>query len=602
MSTIPPREPRDPFGWPSGARDSKHEPNRSKLVGDLGMQKQDSLRPIKVGRPEPRPRRGSEERDAWAVGQFEEGIIAGHINVGPEQPLTIVEGEVAAPGAAELPRDEQAVSIIIELNVAYPGGMSAVRQAFFDLFEEVIDRCVLLYDLSGEPPEPGIPAGLRRISPRLYQCAITRSELNNLLRVDGQNEAEENGSATIFKAWPDYSLEAQIDRSAPTVKADAARRSYAASGKKIVWAVMDTGIDALHPHFRDLPLANAEEIEASLHRPGVKTGRSATFGLHRDFTYLVDPSRPHIPAPLSDPSGHGTHVAGIISGRCPVAAPHLATSFERPEGDASRFVMREVGEAPLVGMAPDCALVSLKVMQPGDDGNDHTSASALIAAIDYIQNQVNVGRGPLQIHGVNISLGCKWMANVYAAGQSPLCQALNQLVASGVIVVVSAGNSGSTSDGQNQMAVMGSITEPGHAADVITVGSTHRDSPHTFGITYTSSKGPTLDGRRKPDVVAPGEWISSAATGNLRSYYGLDPASLAGKPDLEHTYAEQSGTSMAAPHVSGVIAAFLSARPEFIGRPREVKQLLCESATDLGREAYAQGHGLVDLMRMLSDS
>jgi subtilisin family serine protease len=67
------------------------------------------------------------------------------------------------------------------------------------------------------------------------------------------------------------------------------------------------------------------------------------------------------------------------------------------------------------------------------------------------------------------------------------------------------------------------------------------------------------------------------------------------------TYAEQSGTSMAAPHVSGVIAAFLSARPEFIGRPRQVKRLLTESATDLGRERYAQGAGLVDLMRMLAN-
>jgi hypothetical protein len=53
--------------------------------------------------------------------------------------------------------------------------------------------------------------------------------------------------------------------------------------------------------------------------------------------------------------------------------------------------------------------------------------------------------------------------------------------------------------------------------------------------------------------------------------------------------------------VSGVVAAFLSARPEFIGRPRQVKQLLMDSATDLGRERYAQGAGLVDLMRMLSN-
>ncbi len=105
----------------------------------------------------------------------------------------------------------------------------------------------------------------------------------------------------------------------------------------------------------------------------------------------------------------------------------------------------------------------------------------------------------------------------------------------------------------------------------------------------------------KPDVVAPGEWIASAATGEIRATSGLnqDPQGPA-MPNLL-TYAEQSGTSMAAPHVSGVIAAFLSARPEFIGRPREVKSRLVGSATDLGRERYAQGAGLVDLMRMLSD-
>ena len=73
-----------------------------------------------------------------------------------------------------------------------------------------------------------------------------------------------------------------------------------------------------------------------------------------------------------------------------------------------------------------------------------------------------------------------------------------------------------------------------------------------------------------------------------------------GKRDLLLTYAELSGTSMAAPHVSGVIAAFLSARREFIGRPQLVKSLLTGSAIDLGRERYAQGAGLADLMRMLT--
>ena len=64
-------------------------------------------------------------------------------------------------------------------------------------------------------------------------------------------------------------------------------------------------------------------------------------------------------------------------------------------------------------------------------------------------------------------------------------------------------------------------------------------------------------------------------------------------------YVEDSGTSMAAPHVSGAVANLLSIRREFIGRPDDVKQIFCESATSLGRERYFQGHGLVDLMRAI---
>ena len=62
---------------------------------------------------------------------------------------------------------------------------------------------------------------------------------------------------------------------------------------------------------------------------------------------------------------------------------------------------------------------------------------------------------------------------------------------------------------------LSTITDPGNAATAITVGSVHRYRPHTYGITFNSSKGPTLDGRMKPDLVAPGERITSAATGQL---------------------------------------------------------------------------------------
>jgi len=64
-------------------------------------------------------------------------------------------------------------------------------------------------------------------------------------------------------------------------------------------------------------------------------------------------------------------------------------------------------------------------------------------------------------------------------------------------------------------------------------------------------------------------------------------------------YIETSGTSMAAPHVSGVIAAFLSARREFIGQPERVKAIFVSTCTDLRRDRFFQGAGLVDLMRAI---
>ena len=65
---------------------------------------------------------------------------------------------------------------------------------------------------------------------------------------------------------------------------------------------------------------------------------------------------------------------------------------------------------------------------------------------------------------------------------------------------------------------------------------------------------------------------------------------------------EMSGTSMATPHVSGILAAFLSARPEFIGYPDRVKRILLESCTDLERDRYHQGAGLPNLVKMLANT
>jgi serine protease AprX len=170
-----------------------------------------------------------------------------------------------------------------------------------------------------------------------------------------------------------------------------------------------------------------------------------------------------------------------------------------------------------------------------------------------------------------------------------------------VVVVVAAGNTGYGSltalARQTNVGLTMTINDPGNAALAITVGATHRDMPHTYGVSYFSSKGPTGDGRLKPDLVAPGERITSCAAG--KALTSAFPDSTAPPANRVAVYVEDSGTSMAAPHVSGAVANFLSIRREFIGRPDEVKRIFLESATSLGRERYFQGHGLVDLMRAI---
>lgn len=155
------------------------------------------------------------------------------------------------------------------------------------------------------------------------------------------------------------------------------------------------------------------------------------------------------------------------------------------------------------------------------------------------------------------------------------------MVDSGLVVVAAAGNRGynrfETRDGGYEGYTAFSITDPGNADGVITVGSTHRYWPHTYGVSFFSSRGPTGDGRLKPDIVAPGERIRAPLPGN--------------------SWGELDGTSMAAPHVSGAAAMLMARYSELIGQPRRIKRILCDSATDLGRERSFQGHGMLDVLR-----
>jgi serine protease AprX len=193
-----------------------------------------------------------------------------------------------------------------------------------------------------------------------------------------------------------------VNKSIATVKADAARISFSAIGNDIVWAVIDSGIDENHPHFK---------VHGNILRDQALK--------HLDLTGKN--------APLVDEYGHGTHVAGIIAGELRGTRAKPIRAVSRYRDDAGKITARaENGIPEMSGMAPACKLLSLKVL----DENGKGDASNIIAALEYIQELNGYGRR-LRVHGVNLSVGYGFEPEWFACGQSPLCVEVDQLVKSG---------------------------------------------------------------------------------------------------------------------------------------------------------------------------
>jgi serine protease AprX len=471
--------------------------------------------------------------------------------------------------------------------------------------------------------------------------ADVRERARNMMRPD--KDATVGDRKGIFLISLNRSASQSLFESRATVKADAANRLFEINTTGIAFAVIDGGIDATHPAFlkrydedvnkllgagvklsddvclkwsrviatydftmlRDI-IAHAQDLRDIKKKPknpaldqlpeGIK--RLAMEPAHhtaydhltirndnqRDLDWeIVSPliRVPHEglkdkgtskkrkkaetrkatnPEPYVVPAtDHGTHVAGILAANLPEDE-----NFDRP----------------IVGMCPHLSLYDLRVFDAKGRGDEF----AILCALEFV-GWLNRDRSNPVVHGVNLSLALSHDVDSFACGQTPICEACNHLVGAGTVVVAAAGNTGFEGGAGSERQSFGSgyrpisITDPGNADYVITVGSTHRRDPHLYGVSYFSARGPTGDGRRKPDILAPGEKITSTIPGGRSQ--------------------RMDGTSMAAPHVAGAAAMLMARYPELIGRPLQIKEILMRTATDLNREPSFQGAGLVDVLRAL---
>ena len=256
----------------------------------------------------------------------------------------------------------------------------------------------------------------------------------------------------------------------------------------------------------------------------VKTGQSRIIGF-KDF--VNGKTEPY------DDNGHGTHCAGDVG------ANGASSSGKN------------------VGPAPDASLVGVKVLSGSGSG----SFSNIIQGIQWVVENKDKFNPPIRV--VSMSLGG---TATKPSDDDPVCQAVEAAKNKGLVVLIAAGNSGPTPKTIGSPAIEPSIITVGSFNDRGTVDRKDDD------MSRYSSIGPTIDGLVKPDIVSPGQNITSLRPGG--------------------GYTTMSGTSMATPVAAGLVADMLEANPSLT--PDKVKEILMGTAEDRGLDPNMQGAGYID--------
>lgn len=244
---------------------------------------------------------------------------------------------------------------------------------------------------------------------------------------------------------------------------------------------------------------------------------------------------------FNDQHGHGTHVLATIAGS--------GTANPRYRGIAT-------------GVGTTEEIRAAKVLKKDNKGLMVWAESAM----DFMSGFDLCESAPPEV--INMSLGAQGTG--YTGTDSTSRKLDDKVFNYGQLYVVSAGNDGPTAQ---------TINAPAVAKNALTVGNVLDRQYLLIGdLTNDSSRGPTGDGRMKPNVVAPGNIVTSAAAGSTTSY------------------TDKHGTSMAAPHVTGLAATLLEHYPDMRGRPALVRSHLMATAIpheDVKQKSDSYGLGRV---------
>jgi serine protease AprX len=347
----------------------------------------------------------------------------------------------------------------------------------------------------------------------------------------------------VLSVHHDRPTAGHLNRTAVSVGARAVQQQWGYNGAGVGVAVIDSGIGSWHD---DL------SYHGTSTKVRVVNGQRVTGFV--DFVNGLSHAY--------DDNGHGSHVAGIIAGN----------GYDSYGAHA--------------GIAPAAHLVSLKVLDQHGSG----VISDVIAAFEWaVTNRV-----AHNIRVINLSVGAR-ITESYET--DPLTLAAKRAVDAGIVVVTAAGNLGQRTVGLKKKTQYGSITAPGNAPWVLTVGAYSSEgtlSRWDDKVAPYSSRGPAaIDFVAKPDLVAPGTGIVSLAV-PASEFYTTKTAYLVkgSRSTPNRPYLSLSGTSMASPVVAGTVALMLQANPSL--KPNLVKAILQYTAQTRHYDALTQGAGFLN--------